>query len=239
MGPVADAEDYWARAAELVRLANNRLAPGVHLYEHINFEGQVLHITSDVPDLSVHGFDETVSSWQVVGDFSATGFEHVAFGGGRTHLPADSACRDMEPWASGPFGVRGCRGDIRNDMMSSVGVGTAALNIYKSPLYWPKKDWIYSTGSAGATYGFHFFPDNTYRLNELGAIASATTRGTWFTFDRLSGVGQPTIGTRNNTTVTTASPLPVPAPDVDYRYQFQPGGQAVDILFRGSWLTFS
>ena len=47
-----------------------------------------------------------------------------------------------------------------------------------------------------------------------------------------ASLGVPTVRFAGN-------PLPVPAPDADYRYRFQPGGDLVDISFRGTWPAFS
>jgi hypothetical protein len=234
-----DADEYRERAKDLERRADAGLAPGVYLYEHINFEGEVRHVTQDVPNLG-EWWNDRVSSWRVVGDYSVVGFEHAGFVGGRSYLPSGGACTDMEPFSTGVI-TRGCRGEVRNDMMSSVGVGTAAFNRYLEPLCWPKTDWIYTTGTAGATYGFHFYPDYTYRLNELSIIGSVTTTGTWraTVFDPWIPVFAQNIVTRNNTSVVAGNPLPVPAPDADYRYRFQGGGNVVEILFRGTWLAFS
>ena len=234
-----DTEEYWARAREIEESASRGLAPGVYLYEHIDFGGEVLHITADVPHLGQQfgqHWNDRVSSWQVVGDYSVVGFEHVNFTGGRSYLPSGGACTNMRPLSLGAAGAHGCMGQVRNDIMSSVGVGTAAFNKYLEPLCWPKNEWLNTAG--GVTYGFQFSPDHTYRLIEVGDAVGVITRGTWHTVDNPWAGLLPHIVTRNNTTVTSGSALPVPAPDAIYRYFFHPGEQSVEINFRGTMMTF-
>ncbi|MFP2925958.1 phosphatidylinositol-specific phospholipase C domain-containing protein [Pyxidicoccus sp. 3LG] len=49
---------------------------GVYLYEHVNFEGNVLQLTSSVSHLGGVGFDDTLSSIRILGPYLATFCEH-------------------------------------------------------------------------------------------------------------------------------------------------------------------
>ncbi|MCP3142623.1 phosphatidylinositol-specific phospholipase C domain-containing protein [Pyxidicoccus xibeiensis] len=49
---------------------------GVYLYEHVNFEGNVLRLTSNVAHLGSVGFDDSLSSIRILGPYLATFCEH-------------------------------------------------------------------------------------------------------------------------------------------------------------------
>jgi hypothetical protein len=49
----------------------------VYLYEHPNYQGRCVKLTSDVGDLRTLGFDDIVSSVQIVGSWTAVLFRDL------------------------------------------------------------------------------------------------------------------------------------------------------------------
>ncbi|HEY3230439.1 MAG TPA: beta/gamma crystallin-related protein [Roseiflexaceae bacterium] len=45
---------------------------GIYLFEHPQYQGRCVKFTSDAPDLRVFGFDDSVSSIRILGDWTAT-----------------------------------------------------------------------------------------------------------------------------------------------------------------------
>ncbi len=45
---------------------------GVYLYEHPNYQGRCVKFTADAPDLRVQGFDDTASSFRLIGSWNVT-----------------------------------------------------------------------------------------------------------------------------------------------------------------------
>ena len=82
---------------------------GVVLYEHINFTGYPLTLTSDTPNLKDLGFNDKASSIEVPGGYVATFYSHINYGGESFTM-------------YGPMHATNLKGGHWNDVISSVKV---------------------------------------------------------------------------------------------------------------------
>src|SRR5690606_14000353 len=64
---------------------------GVYLYEHPNFQGRCLRLTSGAGDLRVFGFDDITSSIRIVGNWTATLFRDLTGSGVSQVFTQDNA----------------------------------------------------------------------------------------------------------------------------------------------------
>ncbi|WP_434300497.1 phosphatidylinositol-specific phospholipase C domain-containing protein [Corallococcus exiguus] len=85
-------------------------ADGVYLYEHGQFEGNILHLTSGVGFLGDLGFDDILSSVRILGPYRATLCEHPSRTG--RCLSTTQSVGDINSVAGGPW----------NDQISSAGI---------------------------------------------------------------------------------------------------------------------
>ncbi|WP_164018612.1 phosphatidylinositol-specific phospholipase C [Pyxidicoccus trucidator] len=83
---------------------------GVYLYEHANFEGNVLRLTSGVGRLGTVGFDDILSSFSIIGPYLATFCEHP-----------DQTGRCFNA-SQGMSNIGNVPGGPWNDVVSSVGL---------------------------------------------------------------------------------------------------------------------
>jgi hypothetical protein len=56
-------------------------AEGVYLYEHSNYEGKCIKLTSDVSNLVDYDFNDKISSIRIIGNYSVTVYEHIKYEG--------------------------------------------------------------------------------------------------------------------------------------------------------------
>jgi hypothetical protein len=211
--------------------------PGVYLYAATDFRGPVLRITESVSDLAQRGFDNRVSSWLVVGDYSATGFVGKNFTGDRATLWSGTSSDNVgKRWIG--FGTPGFvivkKGLISNSM-SSVGIGTAAVNKFDNPLYWPRGAWISSAGTAGGTLSWRFAADHTYRFNIISGNSAATRIGHWGQSGDQYGFRK-LLHTYNNSVTTNSGQGPYP--NESYPYRLSSDGRALDVLVSGIWTRY-
>ncbi|MCE9672524.1 phosphatidylinositol-specific phospholipase C domain-containing protein [Myxococcus stipitatus] len=83
---------------------------GVYLHEHDDYEGNVLHLTSNVMDLTGNGFNDMLSSVTVLGRYQATLCEHANLTG--RCLTTSQSVSALGALSSGPW----------NDQVSSISV---------------------------------------------------------------------------------------------------------------------
>jgi hypothetical protein len=165
--------------------------PGVYLYEHIDYQGRVLRLTDSHPYLPALGFNNMLSSWRIVGDYSATVFTWYGYIGRRSTLglrnnlglPGGTMeCPDLRlnpPSGIGITGNIGCFGEVKNDEASSIGVGTASFNRYASQLFWPPCTWAYNAGTMAGISVWAFGADGTYELSTITPANRSLLRGRW------------------------------------------------------------
>lgn len=199
--------------------------PGVFIYEHVNFEGRFIHVTQSEQWLLTRNFNNIASSWCVNGDYSATLFDGPFFTGKRSFLMAGASCPDLSKGYS-PLGVSGgCSGEVRNDAASSVGIGTAKLNDYASPFYWPKGSWRDKDAVAANTWIFG--PDHTY-VRKTRAFAAGNAFDVWGNWWERGFHPWSDIVTRNNK-IRWLSGLEENYPNEDHRFRWEKGYQTIHI----------
>ncbi len=204
--------------------------PGVYLYALTNFRGESRHLTQSVPDLAALDFSERVSSWAVVGDYSATGFVEKDYAGARSTLWADSRSDDMRKRYLG-VGTPGwilVDTGLVNNTMSSIGIGSGSLNAFDNPLYWPRGAWVDSAGTAGGTTSWRFHPDRSYlHLQVLGSQSSRRT-GKWRLAEGPYGLANLLVTYES----TVESPVGQPAgsyPAEAYPYRWEDDGRVLAV----------
>ena len=235
-------------ASDLTTTPAQQDAPGVYLYEHINYGGRWIHLTNSKWEVVSLGFNDITSSVRVVGDYRVTLYEHVNFTGARSTIRGQAWCN----WIGGPkdpprYGVwqgYGCYTEfsspqeIGNDMVSSVAITTPDSYLLSSRLTWPSGMWISAT--VGAAVGWHFLLDGTYTFSYLDSSGISQVRGT-FKLGKLSdywGFGYyNVIGTYNNQVFNNGSYVRR-APDTTYRYYYKNSGNTISVLIEGKWYDY-
>ena len=161
-------------------LPSEQMQPGVYLYEHINYGGRWIHVTSPVDDLRELGFNDIVSSVRIVGNYRATFYEHAGYAGARSTLgwqlgaAGGVGCEDVRVPFKATFGFythlwcpwefsSPC--EIANDQISSVYVTPSNRYDYSSRLVYPAGSWGIATTEMVSSYSF--FPDGTYQYRLL------------------------------------------------------------------------
>jgi hypothetical protein len=79
-------------------------ADGVYLYEHSNYEGKCIKLTSDVSNLIDYDFNDKISSIRIIGNYSVTVYEHIKY----------------EGWSKTYYDDTRYVGDSANDQISSI-----------------------------------------------------------------------------------------------------------------------
>lgn len=225
-------------------------APGVYLYEHINFQGRVRRFTTSQPFLSLFNFNKIVSSWRIVGDYSATVFTGVAFTGRRSTLgflndfgiPGSALeCSDMRQTPL-PFGVAprpGCYGEVRNDEASSIGIGASRGNMFASPLYWPKGTWALNAGTQGGISVWAFSPDGKYELSIVTPNTRSLLRGRWANIEPDPFLIKPRALALYNT-FEHASGAPVKVSDTSYPYRvYENNVRILELKIYSKWTSYA
>jgi hypothetical protein len=77
---------------------------GVYLYEHTNYEGKCIRLTSNVSSLLDYDFNDKISSIRIVGDYYVTVYQHTKF----------------EGWSKDYYNDTRYVGDSANDQISSI-----------------------------------------------------------------------------------------------------------------------
>jgi hypothetical protein len=77
---------------------------GVYLYEHTNYEGKWIRVTSDISNLVDYNFNDKISSLRIVGDYCVTVYQHIKYTG----------------WSKNYYDDTRYVGDSANDQISSI-----------------------------------------------------------------------------------------------------------------------
>jgi hypothetical protein len=131
-------------------------ADGVYLYEHNDYEGNVLHLTSNVDALGSVGFDDLLSSARILGPYQATLCEHPSRTGrcvSTTQSVSDVTALPGGPWNDQVSYTGVDLVDFRWSQADPIGGFCTLVNEPGSPYRW-EDNYLCSSVDYGIQYSY-------------------------------------------------------------------------------------